>query len=102
MNFWLLILTLINLLLITFIAFNWFIRNKTQHDDQRLTKGLQLLQNKISILQDLSDKSDEQVRRWVHLIEQKSSDVQGKLMQSDEKIEQIELDHKRFLKHQEL
>ena len=91
MNFWLLILTLINLLLITFIAFNWFIRNKTQHDDQRLTKGLQLLQNKISILQDLSDKSDEQVRRWVHLIEQKSSDVQGKLMQSDEKIEQIEL-----------
>ncbi len=79
-----------NLLLITFITFNWFIRSKANQDDQRLTKGLQLLQNKISILQDLSDKSDEQVRRWVHLIEQKSADVQSKLMQSDEKIEQIE------------
>ena len=90
MNFWLLTLTLVNLLLITFIIFNWFVRAKTNQDDQRLTKGLQLLQNKISILQDLSDKSDEQVRRWVHLIEQKSADVQGKLMQSDEKIEQIE------------
>lgn len=89
-NFWLLTLTLINLLLITFIIFNWFIRAKINQDDQRLTKGLQLLQNKISILQDLSDKSDEQVRRWVHLIEQKSTDVQSKLMQSDEKIEQIE------------
>lgn len=73
------------------MAFSWFVRNKSQHEDQRLTKGLQLLQNKISILQDLSDKSDEQVRRWVHLLEQKSSDVQSKLMQSDEKIEQIEL-----------
>ncbi len=90
MNFWLLTLTLVNLLLITFIVFNWFIRSKEHHEDQRLTKGLQLLQNKISILQDLSDKSDEQVRRWVHLIEQKSADVQSKLMQSDEKIEQIE------------
>lgn len=90
MNFWLLTLTFVNLLLITYIAFNYFIRNKSHHDDQRLTKGLQLLQNKISILQDLSDKSDEQVRRWVHLIEQKSGDVQSKLMQSDEKIEQIE------------
>ncbi len=90
MNVWLLTLALMNLLLIIFIAFNYFIRNKSHQDDQRLTKGLQLLQNKISILQDLSDKSDEQVRRWVHLIEQKSNDVQSKLMQSDEKIEQIE------------
>ena len=89
-NFWLLTLTLVNLLLITFIVFNWFIRSKEHHEDQRLTKGLQLLQNKISILQDLSDKSDEQVRRWVHLIEQKSADVQSKLIQSDEKVEQIE------------
>ena len=79
-----------NLLLMTFIAFTYFIRSKSRHEDQRLTKGLQLLQNKISILQDLSDKSDEQVRRWVHLIEQKSGDVQSKLMQSDEKIIQIE------------
>jgi len=59
-------------------------------EDQRLTKGLQLLQNKISILQDLSDKTDEQVRTWVHLIEQKATDVQKGLMKSDEKIVQIE------------
>jgi len=89
-NFWLLTLTLINLLLVTFIMFNWFVRNKSGQEDQRLTKGLQLLQNKISILQDLSDKSDEQVRRWVHLIEQKSTDVQSQLMQADDKIIQIE------------
>lgn len=90
MNFWLLTLIFINLLLITFIIFNWVLRTKITQEDQRLTKGLQLLQNKISILQDLSDKSDEQVRRWVHLIEQKSSDVQAQLNFSDEKIIQME------------
>ena len=90
MNFWLLTLIFINLLLITFIIFNWVLRTKITQEDQRLTKGLQLLQNKISILQDLSDKSDEQVRRWVHLIEQKSSDVQAQLNLSDDKIIQIE------------
>lgn len=89
-NFWLLTLIFINLLLITFIIFNWVLRTKITQEDQRLTKGLQLLQNKISILQDLSDKSDEQVRRWVHLIEQKSSDVQAQLNFSDEKIIQME------------
>lgn len=59
-------------------------------EDQRLTKGLQLLQNKISILQDLSDKSDEHIRKWVHLIEQKSNEVQSQLTLADEKIIQIE------------
>lgn len=59
-------------------------------EDQRMTKGLQLLQNKISILQDLSDKSDEHIRKWVHLIEQKSHEVQNQLTLADEKIIQIE------------
>ena len=90
MNYWLLALTLFNVLLIAFIAFNQLSKNKSKLDDQRLTKGLQLLQNKISILQDLSDKTDEQVRRWIHLIEQKSQEVQSQLVKSDEKIIQIE------------
>lgn len=81
---------MMNLLMLTLLLFSWLTKNKTRIEDQRLTKGLQLLQNKISILQDLSDKSDEQVRKWVHLIEQKSYDVQNQLTRSDEKIEQIE------------
>lgn len=90
MNYWLLSLTLLNILLIAFIAFNQLSKNKTRIEDNRLTKGLQLLQNKISILQDLSDKTDEQVRNWVHVIETKSNSVQNQLLRSDEKIIQIE------------
>ena len=90
MNYWLLTLSMINILLLTFVLFSWLTKNKSKVEDQRLTKGLQLLQNKISILQDLSDKSDEQVRKWVHLIEQKSHEVQSQLTHSDEKMLQIE------------
>lgn len=90
MNYWLLSLSLLNVLLIAYIAFTHLSRNKAKSEDPRLTKGLQLLQNKISILQDLSDKTDEQVRKWVHLIEQKSGNVQAQLQRSDEKITQIE------------
>lgn len=89
-NYWLLSLSMLNILLLTFVLFSWLTKNKSKVEDQRLTKGLQLLQNKISILQDLSDKSDEQVRKWVHLIEQKSNEVQGQLIKSDDKIIQIE------------
>lgn len=90
MNYWLLALSTMNLLLLTLLLFSWLTKNKNKVEDQRLTKGLQLLQNKISILQDLSDKSDEQVHKWVHLLEQKSIDVQNQLNRSDEKIVQIE------------
>lgn len=90
MNYWLLALSMMNLLMLTLLLFGWLTKNKTRIEDQRLTKGLQLLQNKISILQDLSDKSDEQVHKWIHLIEQKSFEVQNQLTRSDEKIIQIE------------
>lgn len=90
MNYWLLTLSLMNVLLFSFVLFTLITKSKNKVEDNRLTKGLQLLQNKISILQDLSDKSDEQVRRWVHLIEQKSHEVQNQLILSDDKIIQIE------------
>ncbi len=90
MNYWLLSLSLLNVLLLAYIGFTELTKNKSKVEDNRLTKGLQLLQNKISILQDLSDKTDEQVRKWVHVLDQKASEVQGQLLQSDEKIQQIE------------
>lgn len=90
MNYWLLTLCMVNVLLVAYIGFTHLTQNKTKAEDHRLTKGLQLLQNKISILQDLSDKTDEQVRKWVHLIEQKAHEIQSHITQSDDKIIQIE------------
>lgn len=90
MNIWLLLLTLLNVILLAGLSFTLFLRLKEKKEDQRLTKGLQLLQNKISILQDLSDKTDEQVHKLVHLVDQKAGEVRRNINEADHRIEQIE------------
>lgn len=91
MNIWLLLLTLFNVILLAGLSFSLFLRIKEKKEDQRLTKGLQLLQNKISILEDLSDRTDEQVHKLVHVIDQKANEVRHQLKSADDKIEQIDI-----------
>ena len=85
------LLTFLNVLLLAGLSFSVFLRIKEKKEDQRLTKGLQLLQNKISILEDLSDRTDEQVHKLVHLIEQKTIDIRSHINSADQKIEQINI-----------
>ncbi len=89
MNIWLLLLTLFNVILLAGLSFSLFLRIKEKKEDQRLMRGLQLLQNKISILEDLSDRTDEQVHKLVHLIDKKAGEVRNSLTMADEKIEQM-------------
>ena len=91
MNIWLLLLTLLNVILLAGLSFSLFLRIKEKKEDQRLTRGLQLLQNKISILEDLSDRTDEQVHKLVHVIDQKANEVRTHLTMADQKIEQIDV-----------
>lgn len=90
MNIWLLLLTFFNIVLLAGLSFSLFLRVKEKKEDQRLTKGLQLLQNKISILEDLSDKTDQQVRKLIHILDQKTGEVRKALADSDEQIQHIE------------
>jgi hypothetical protein len=75
MNIFLMLLTCLNIILVLGLSFTVFLRVKEKKEDQRITKGLQLLQHKIAILQDLSDKADEQVQRLVHMLDTKSNDL---------------------------
>lgn len=90
MNIWLLLLTFFNVVLLAGLSFSLFLRVREKKEDQRLTKGLQLLQNKISILEDLSDKTDQQVRKLIHILDQKTGEVRHVMAASDEQIQQIE------------
>lgn len=71
----LLVLTILNIVLLAGLSLSLFLRVKEKREDQKLTKGLQLLQNKLSILQDLSDRTDEQVERLVHVLDNKSNEL---------------------------
>ncbi len=75
MNIFLMVLTCLNIILVLGLSFTVFLRVKEKKEDQRITKGLQLLQHKIAILQDLSDKADEQVQRLVHMLDTKSNEL---------------------------
>ncbi|MCB0415838.1 MAG: DUF2802 domain-containing protein [Bdellovibrionales bacterium] len=70
-----------------------FYKRLTQkpEEDPRLSRGLQLLQSKIAILEDLSDRTDKQVDKLIQLMEQKAQEVQKKLKASDDQIKQLEL-----------
>src|SRR3954469_10249749 len=70
-----------------FIAFRRL--NKPAKDDPRLSRGLQLLQSKIAILEDLSDRTEVQVGQLVALLEQKCKDVQNKIQQAERHVSQI-------------
>jgi hypothetical protein len=55
-------------------------------DDPRLSRGLQLLQAKIAVLEDLSDRTETQVGQLVTLLEQKIREVQNKIQLADKHV----------------
>lgn len=68
----------------------WIRLNRPPKDDPRLSKGLQLLQSKIAVLEDLSDRTETQVNQLTALLEQKVKDIQAKVLASDKQLIKIE------------
>ena len=58
-------------------------------DDPRLSKGLQLLSNKIAVLEDLSDRTESQVQQMLQLLEQKSKELQSKIYSAEQHIGEV-------------
>lgn len=90
MSFWFLLQILINLILVVGIVGLWIRLSRPPKDDPRLSKGLQLLQNKIAVLEDLSDRTETQVNQLTALLEQKVKDIQSKIQMADKQILKIE------------
>lgn len=63
---------------------------RTSKDDPRLSRGLQLLQSKISVLEDLSDKTDVQFQKMMSVIEQKVLEVQQAVATAERQLFQLQ------------
>lgn len=61
----------------------WIKFKKPQSEDPRLSAGLQVLQNKIAVLEDLGDRTETQVQQLTTLLEKKLLDVQKKMDQAE-------------------
>lgn len=62
---------------------------RTSKDDPRLSRGLQLLQSKISVLEDLSDRTDVQFQKITALIEQKVLELQQAIAVAERQVENL-------------
>lgn len=62
---------------------------RTSKDDPRLSRGLQLLQSKISVLEDLSDKTDVQFQKMMSLVEQKILEVQQAVSNAERQLQTL-------------
>ena len=58
-------------------------------EDPRLSRGLQLLTSKLAVLEDLSDRTDVQVKQLITLLEHKIKEVQGKVELADQHVQLI-------------
>lgn len=90
MSFWFLLQILINLILFSGVVGLGIRLSRPAKDDPRLSKGLQLLQSKIAVLEDLSDRTETQVEQLTSLLEQKVKDIQTKIQAADKQLMKIE------------
>jgi hypothetical protein len=89
-SFWTMLQILVDVFLGAGLVLAWAKLTRPAKDDPRLSRGLQLLQSKIAILEDLSDRIETQVQQLNALMEQKAREVQGQLLAADKQIQRIE------------
>ncbi len=90
MNAWGIFQLLLNLALIS-VGVAIYVRSKRpRKDDPRLSKGLQLLQSKIAILEDLSDRVDNQVKQLMGILDQKAKMTHEHAEMIQEHLNQVE------------
>ncbi len=82
---------LFDLVLFAGLCGTWMRLLRPQKDDPRLSRGLQLLQSKISVLEDLSDRTEIQVKQLTALVDQKTKEVQRLL--SDSQFQQAKIEN---------
>jgi hypothetical protein len=73
------------------VVASWMRLRRPPQDDPRLSRGLQLLQTKITVLEDLSDRTDAQVKQLSGLLDQKSRFLQNKMLEAEQQV--LKIDH---------
>lgn len=81
---------IILLMTVTGLIALWIRNLRPPKDDSRLSKGLQLLQSKIAVLEDLSDRTDIQVQQLNLLLEKKAKELQDRIIEADRCLQRID------------
>jgi hypothetical protein len=101
-NIWFLFQIAVNIVLGLGLVIMWAKLKRPPQDDPRLSRGLQLLQSKISVLEDLSDRTDKQVEQLSQLIEQKTRQLQTKIFDAERQLQKVDQSMHRSLEVAEI
>jgi hypothetical protein len=80
----------IDMILLSGLTLLWSRLRRPPQDDPRLSRGLQLLQSKITVLEDLSDRTDAQVKQLTMILDQKTRYIQDKIVQAEQQVLRVE------------
>jgi hypothetical protein len=101
-NTWAMLQVLGFIVLSTGLIAVWIRLHRPTKDDPRLSRGLQLLQSKIAVLEDLSDRTETQAQQLTALLENKCKQIQEKLIQADQQLSRIDQSLKKSLEITEI
>lgn len=90
MSIWILLQLVLNVFIVAGISVCLIRVFRDREDDPRLTQGLRLLQSKISILEDLSDHTENQVKQLMILLDKKLHEVRGTISQVNQHIGEVD------------
>jgi hypothetical protein len=94
---WILFLVLIQLVFFAGLVFLWMRMKRNMDDDSRWSRGLQFVQSKIAVFEDLSDRTEYQVKQLTIMMENKICDLQRKIDEADEVLTKISKSMKKSI-----
>lgn len=89
--------SIIQLLFFSGLVFVWLRVKKESSDDSRWSRNLQILQSKIAIFEDLSDRTETQVNQLTIMLENKICDLQRKIDEADNILNKISTSMKKSM-----
>lgn len=81
--------TIVQLIFFSGLILIWMRMKKDYSDDSRWSRNLQILQSKIAVFEDLSDRAEVQVNQLTIMLENKMCDMQRKIDEADEILNKI-------------
>jgi Protein of unknown function (DUF2802) len=90
MSIWILAGIALQIFVFLAVVIVWIRQSRPAKEDPRLSRGLQLLQSKISVLEDLSDRTETQVKQLTTILEERTKALQSKILTAEEMLMKIE------------
>src|SRR5580692_288023 len=102
MTLWSFLQIVFDAIIFVAVIASWLRLQRPPKDDPRLSRGLQLLQSKITVLEDLSDRTDAQVKQLSLLLDQKSRYIQDKILQAEHQVLKVDQSMQKSLEVAEI